>query len=96
MHIFAKAGKQIVNSEFVERWCIVEKEDAALVIASYGNTVPPLTIGRYQNREEAEQALGQLYGALIGGARGFDMPESCYYDEERAKRDARTRRKGGS
>ena len=34
MYIMVPTGMQIINSEFVERFCVVEKPDAALVVAS--------------------------------------------------------------
>lgn len=35
MYIMVPTGMEIINSEFVERFCVVEKPDAALVVASY-------------------------------------------------------------
>lgn len=96
MYIMAASGSQIVNSEFVERFCISEKEDAALVVASYSNVRPPVTMARYANTDEAMGALGDLMGALAGGQTCFTMPDSTLYYEERRKKDARTKRRGGS
>lgn len=87
---------QIINSEFVERFCIAEKPDAALIVASYNHERPPVTLGRYRDLKEAEGVLGQIFSAMAGGQSGFDMPESLYSSEEYIKKDARTKRKGGS
>lgn len=35
MYILTGDKKQIINSDFVERFCISEKPDAALIVASY-------------------------------------------------------------
>lgn len=96
MYIMAAGGKQIVNSEFVERFCIAEKEDAALIVASYSDVRPPVTMARYKDMEEARRAIGELMGALAGGQACFDMPDSILYYEEQIKKDARTKRRGGS
>lgn len=96
MYIMAAGGKQIVNSEFVERFCISEKEDSALIVASYSDVRPPVTMARYKDVKEARRAIGELMGALAGGQTYFDMPESILYYEEHIKKDARTKRRGGS
>ena len=96
MYIMAAGGKQIVNSEFVERFCLSEKGDAVLIVASYSDVRPPVTMGRYQDLAEARRVFGELMGALSGGQACYDMPESLLYAEERTKKDARTKRKGGS
>jgi len=96
MYILALDGKQILNSDFAERFCICEKEDAALIVASYGNMRPPITVARYRDDKEARDALYALLGALGGGQLYFIMPDSTLYYEEPIKKDARTKRKGGS
>lgn len=96
MYIFAGDRKQIINSEFVERFCIAVKPDAALVIASYSETRPPVTISRYRDSAEANDALQELLSALARGERAFSMPDSIYYFEEKTIKDARTKRRGGS
>ena len=46
MYIMVPTGMQIINSNFVERFCVVEKPDAALVVASYDrSTVGAHTLG---------------------------------------------------
>lgn len=96
MYVLNGNKTQIINSDFVERFCISVKDDAALVVASYSLERPPFTLARYKDSDEAKSVLNKLFVALIGGQVGFDMPESLYYDEERRKRDARTKRRGGS
>lgn len=46
MYILISDRKSIVDSAFVERFCIVEKPDACLVVASY-SADRAVTIGRY-------------------------------------------------
>lgn len=96
MYILNSSEKEIINSNFVERFCISDKEDAALIIASYNNVRPPVTIARYKNTKEAKAALGELFAALAGGQTHFFMSDSLLYGEETIKEDARTRRRGGS
>lgn len=98
MYIMTSNGSQIVNSVFVERFVIAEKSDAALIVASYtsASEPPPVTIGRYKDRKEAQGALGSMFAALSNKDECFTMPDSLLYFEERVKKDARTKRKGGS
>lgn len=97
MYVLAGDGKSIIDTDFVERFCIVEKLDACLIVASY-SADRAVTIGRYADRKEADAAFGCLFNDL--GERGdegtFTMPNSVRYYGERRKRDARTARKGGS
>ena len=96
MYILNGAKDQIVNLDFVERVCISRKEDAALLVLSYGVENPPVTLSRYKTVAEARDALNDLYLALAGGQDFYELPESVYYHEENIKKDARTKRKGGS
>lgn len=96
MYILNGSRKEIVNSEFVERFCIADKGDAALIVASYSSERPPVTLARYESTEEARGVLGDLFGAISGGQSYYTMPESLIYDQEGIRRDARTKRKGGS
>lgn len=98
MKLYILNGKQteIVNSDFVERFCIAKKSDAALVVASYGADRAPVTLARYKDENEAKNALKDLLMALYGNNAWFDMPESLYYSEEHKKHDARTKRRGQS
>lgn len=59
-------GTELINSDFVERFCTVERDDAVLVIASYGAD-RSVTLGRYATPREAEEALSQILTALNDG-----------------------------
>ena len=98
MYILNGAKNQIVNTDFVERFCIAEKNDATLILLSYssGSECPPVTLARYKDAKEAQEALGDLFAALTEEQGYFIMPESRYYCEEKTIKDARTKRKGGS
>lgn len=95
MYILTSDRKSIVDSSFVERFCIAEKPDAWLIVAGY-SADRAVTIGRYADRKEARSALGDLLTALAGGSNIYTMPDSVLYYGEKRKRDARTARKGGS
>lgn len=97
MYILMSDRKSIVDSAFVERFCIVEKPDACLVVASY-SADRAVTIGRYADRKEADAAFSGLLNSLVGnsGTYLFTMPDSVLFHSEERKRDARTKRKGGS
>ena len=97
MYILAGDGKSIIDTDFVERFCIVEKLDACLIVASY-SADRAVTIGRYADRKEADAAFNCLFNDLggYGDRHTFTMPDSVLYYGEKRKRDARTARKGGS
>lgn len=97
MYIRTSDGKSIINSGFVERFCVVEKPDACLIVASY-SADRVVTMARYANRKEADEALDGLLNSLErdSDTAAFTMPDSVIYYGERRKRDAHTRRKGGS
>lgn len=97
MYIMAGDGKSIIDSSFVERFCIVEKPDACLVVASY-SADRAVTMARYANRKEADEAFGELLSGLErdSGTAALEMPDSVLYCGEKRKRDARIKRKGGS
>lgn len=48
MYILNGPGKEIINSDFVERFCIVEHADTAMIIASYSESRKPVTISKYR------------------------------------------------
>lgn len=96
MYIMNAMQNTVLNSDFVERFLVADKGDAALVIASYSQDRSPVTMGRYKDKKEAQDALGNLFSALYGGQAGFTMPDSVLYYEEIEKKDSRTKRKGGS
>lgn len=96
MYILNERGLEILNSDFIQRFAIAQKPDAALIVASYGETERPITMGRYKNLTEAKDVLMRLYAALRNGEPDYELPPSSYYDNESIRRDARTKRKGGS
>lgn len=95
MYILTSDQKSIVDSGFVERFCLVEKPDACMIVASY-SAERMVTIGKYKNREEADNVLYTLYRALGMDEPFFEMPDSVLFHGCSKKRDARTKRKGGS
>lgn len=95
MFILTSDQKCIVDSSFVERFCLVEKPDACMIVASY-SAERMVTIGKYKDRAEASDALSNLFRALAYDEDRFEMPDSELFHGEREKKDARTRRKGGS
>ena len=95
MYILTSDQKSIVDSGFVERFCLVEKPDACMIVASY-SAERMVTIGKYKDRAEADHALFKLYQALRFGDDRLDMPDSELFHSERKKKDARVSRKGGS
>lgn len=96
MIIMNPQGSMILNSDFVERFLIVEKSDACLIIASYNEERQPVTMARYKDNKEAKDTLMDLFIALREGQTGYFMPDSKLFYEQEIKRDARTKRKGGS
>ena len=96
MYILTGDKKQIINSDFVERFCISEKPDAALIVASYDKNAKVVTVARYCDLREAQSVLGELLCAVAGGQAYYTMPESLLYAEQRISKDARIKRKGGS
>ena len=96
MYILNGPKKEIINSDFAERFCIVERDDATLIVASYGDDRRPVTVSKYRDLPEARQVLGDMLAALAGGQASYEMPESSLFYEQRDVRDARTRRRGGS
>lgn len=96
MYIMSDQQYMIINADAVERFLLVPKPDAALIIASYSQTASPVTIARYKTKEEAAGALHDLFLALAGDMTYFYMPLSTYAAEGPRVHDARTRRHGGS
>lgn len=97
MYILTSDAKSIIDTDFVERFCIVEKPDACLIIASY-SADRAITIGKYADRNEADSAFLSLLNNLTceNDTYSFSMPDSVLFHGEKWKRDARTTRKGGS
>ena len=63
---------EIVNSEYVERFVIVKRDDAVLIVASYGDTRMK-TVGRYRNEKEAGAALVNLFRAITKNSEVYFM-----------------------
>ena len=85
---------QIINIDFVERICIAQKDDATLIVLSYGAERPAVTLGRYATMQVAQNVMDELFSALVDGQTYYIMPDRK--SEESRKKDARTKRKGGS
>lgn len=95
MYIMTQDERQIVDSGYVERFCLVVKPDAVLIIASYSEN-RAVTIGKYADKAEADDAFNGLFYALWNGDPAFDVPQSRLFCSEQGKKDARVKRKGGS
>jgi hypothetical protein len=96
MIIMSQSGKILCNSEYINKYTISDKPDAFLISAGFGGNELPVTLGRYKNAQEAISAMAELAASLGGGQTLFYMPESIIFAEQEHKRDARTKRKGGS
>lgn len=96
MYILSGKDDEILDSAFIERFRKIRHQDAVLIIASYGDSRPAITIGKYANDSEADEAFGALFYALSDDKRYFIMPTSTLFSRERAVSDARTKRRGGS
>lgn len=96
MYILSGDKMQIVNTEFVERICLAEKPDAVLIVASYGSERPPVTLARYSTIKEGNDVLSDMLYAISGRQAYYTMPDSLVYGAAAQKKDARTKRKGGS
>ena len=96
MYIMDACGNMIVNSDFVERFLVVDKDDASLVVASYNDVRKAVTLGRYDRGREAREVLGSMLSALADDKKYFVMPDSHLSFPEKVIKDARTKRKGGS
>lgn len=71
MYILASDQKSVIDSGYVQRFCLVEKPDATLIIASY-SADRAITIGKYADAEEGHGVLAELYAALAAGAESYD------------------------
>lgn len=96
MYIMDQQEKVIHNTDFIQRFHIVEKSDAWLIISSIEHDKTPDTLGRYFTEAEAKSVLEQLFKALTNEDKFFEMPRSFNQDTYERKRDARVKRKGGS
>ncbi len=67
MFILSGNGMELVNTAYVERFCIVRKDDATLIVASYSQS-RAVTLGRYAHEYAARDALARLHLALSDNA----------------------------
>lgn len=95
MQIMCQNHRNLVNSEYVDHFSVAEKTDATLIVAGLTNGTP-VTMGRYKEAKEAEEAFLEMFSALVGGQQGFYMPESTLFCEQAQAKDSRVKRKGGS
>lgn len=95
MWIVTSSGTSLLDTGYVERFCLAEKPDAVLIVASY-SAERIVTIGRYADKREATEALMDLYAALAGDTKAYTMPDSTMFHPELKVKDARTKRRGGS
>lgn len=96
MYIKDQQEYVIHDARFIQRFHIVKKPDAWLIISSIEHDRTPDTLGRYFTEAEAKEVLEQLFKALINGDSSFEMPRSLNQDTYERKKDARVKRKGGS
>lgn len=96
MYILDSAKQTIHNSEAYDRFKITPKQDAILIVAFQDCETPSIVLGKYADKNEAQDALFELFYALTSGYQSFEMPDSRMFHGEEQKHDARTRRKGGS
>ena len=78
MFFLNEMGCELINSSYVERFCVVKKPDAALIVASYGEERPPVTLGRYADADEAMTALYRLGQDFNNGEQAIRMMGSSY------------------
>ena len=97
MIIMGTTGTTIVNSERAGSLPLVTLyRYTTLLVAGFGSEKKGVTIAKYEDMREAKEAMAELFDALAGGQKYYTMPDSRKYHEEKIKKDARTRRKGGS
>lgn len=96
MFILNDRSGSIVNTDYVREFFLTDTNDSTLFSALFHGSEKFTTLERYKTRKEAMGARDQLARALSDGDTVFHLPESLYYFEERIKKDARTKRKGGS
>ena len=96
MYILNQTQSVIHDAEYIERFHLVQKPDAVLIIASLRHEQQPDTLGRYADMTEARAVLLSLFIALQGSGTGFEMPPSVRNMGERTINDHRTKRRGGS
>lgn len=93
MYIFDYVKNCIHDVAAYERIMISPKNDGCLICLGNGYDAPLVKIGAYDTEAEAREVLEDIFTALIGGASYYEMPPR---EKDSIKKDARTRRKGGS
>lgn len=96
MYILNERSGTIANSDFVAEFYLMDTSDSTLLSLRWHGVEKPATLERYRKHDEAMDALCQLFQALETDQAAFRMPESLYYFDEHIKKDARTKRRGGS
>lgn len=94
MFVLNGARNMIVNMAQVERVTLVEKNDAVVMMAGFGDG-NACSIGRFNDRPEAMAALMELYTSLYDGSLYFEIPQRKTIADDIVK-DHRVKRKGGS
>lgn len=69
MFILNGMGTEIINTDHVIRFTLVQKNDATLITAVFHDNFT--TIGRYTERNEAELAMAELMEAISDGRPHF-------------------------
>ena len=96
MYILSGNQKEIIDSNFVERFVIVERDDAVLIVASYSGD-RKVTVSKYKSPKEAKDVLNDMFSAFDRGQYCYEMPvSSLFYGNDGGIKDARVKRKGGS
>ena len=90
MWILNQSQTTLTNTDTGNRFTITKKEDAVLI--HFGEHV----VGRYFTEYEAREVLTSLATAIDRENQYFEFPRSLNQDTLERKRDARTKRKGGS
>ena len=93
MILLCEETGQLVDLSKVERLCIAQKNDAALIVASYSDSRPAVTLGRYRTKEAALDVLRNIY--YQSPDEGLILPDGGMHEEKTIK-DARVKRRGGS
>lgn len=96
MYIMNERAGMFVNTDYIRKIFLTDTSDSVLLSMQWDGVDKPVTLERYRDRKEAEEALNQLFRAISDKAPSFYMPESSYYFEEHLIKDARIKRKGGS
>lgn len=90
MWILNQARTTLTDTQTGKRFTIAKKEDAVLI--HFGEHV----VGRYFTEQEALKVLVDLIVAIDRDSPYFEFPRSYNQDTLERKRDARTKRRGGS